>query len=314
MQTSSFTFSVMLLLSILLLATTSCQNISTPPDESKSESKAKNIGLPPPMPTPTAALPNEELTSYCTETLKLLPGKFSITKLQQACAKVNKLPDCSSTEDAPIYHFDRLANKSKLKILVIGVVHGDEHASGSVARSWIERLIDIEPRNSWRIIPIANPDGMKANTRTNKKGVDLNRNFPSKNWNVEAISYWKKSSNKDPRRFPGKSAASEKETICLMKQISDFSPHLIVAIHTPLGVLDFDGPELKYPQYSGLPWIRLGNFPGSLGRFMWKDRRVPVLTIELKGGQVMKNMAELDRLQDVSGLIAIKANEKNAND
>ena len=36
--------------------------------------------------------------------------------------------------------------------------------------------------NTPLFIPCLNPDGMSKNTRTNSNGVDLNRNFPTKNW------------------------------------------------------------------------------------------------------------------------------------
>jgi len=55
-----------------------------------------------------------------------------------------------------------------------------------------------------------------------------------------------------------------------------------------------------------LPWVSLGNFPGSLGRYMWIDRGVPVLTVELKQNG-LKHLEEFDRLQDVTGTVAIQA-------
>ena len=45
---------------------------------------------------------------------------------------------------------------------------------------------------------------------------------------------------------------------------------------------------------------------------MWKDRKVPVLTIELKGPDLLESMAFLDNLQDISGLAAIRAKRKLA--
>jgi hypothetical protein len=59
---------------------------------------------------------------------------------------------------------------------------------------------------------------------------------------------------------------------------------------------------MKFPAYRDLPWRALGNFPGSLGRFMWKDRQVPVLTIELGTERV-----DAAKLQDIVGSFAIEA-------
>jgi hypothetical protein len=191
----------------------------------------------------------------------------------------------------------------------MSLIHGDERPSGSVNRAWLTRLNLIDPRNSWRVIPIANPDGMKANTRYNSHKVDLNRNFPSKDWDHTALSYWRKSTKSDARRFPGDSAGSESETQCLMAHIADFKPDFVISIHTPLGVLDFDGPKVSNPGFKPLPWVGLGNFPGSLGRYMWEDRKVPVLTIELKGNTGIKKLEDFDHLQDIAGTVAIQASK-----
>jgi hypothetical protein len=135
----------------------------------------------------------------------------------------------------------------------------------------------------------------------NAAGVDLNRNFPSKNWNENAMKYWKTRTHKNARRFPGVSAASEPETRCAMQQIEDYAPDFIISIHSPYGVLDFDGPNVYFPKYRFLPWHSLGTFPGSLGQYMWKDHHTPVLTIELKD-----NAKDADNLQDLIGGFAIR--------
>ena len=72
-----------------------------------------------------------------------------------------------------------------------------------------------------------------------------------------------------------------------------------------MGVLDFDGPQVDFPK-AHLPWQRLGHFPGSLGRYMWKDQKVPVLTVELKGN-AEKSLHRIDQLQDISGTVALRA-------
>ncbi len=97
------------------------------------------------------------------------------------------------------------------------------------------------------------------------------------------------------------------ETKCLLRHLEEFKPDFIISIHTPIGVLDFDGPQGKVPKGTPLPWSPLGNYPGSLGRYMWKDRNIPVLTIELKGNSGLSKLEQLDQLQDISGTIAIEA-------
>src|SRR5690606_7077772 len=109
------------------------------------------------------------------------------------------------------------------------------------------------------------------------------------------------------RKYPGPAPASEVETQCAIDHIQTFEPELIISIHTPLGVLDFDGPKVDFPKFS-LPWTSLGHFPGSLGRYMWRDRKVPVLTVELRGNTI-KSFEAFDRLQDITGTIALRALE-----
>ena len=259
-----------------------------------------------------AKSPEAELTApkvlnveeSCVQELKVFPGPFDEKVLKAACKEVKLDPICISVEGKPIFHYDKsgTTNGGGKKILVISVIHGDERPAGSVGRFWLERLQSIEPRNSWRIIPILNPDGAKYKTRTNAHKIDLNRNFPTRDWDEDAMKYWKASTSSNPRRFPGEEAGSEPETKCALKLIDDFKPDFIVSIHTPLNVLDFDGPKVKPPPFDYLPWKTLGHFPGSLGRYMWFERKTPVLTAELKDG-LPTSYKPFEKLQDVIGTL-----------
>lgn len=247
----------------------------------------------------------EQLESFCLGKMSQFPGKYDSKLLADVCKDVQILDSCVSRSGQPIVHYDRPSiKKNAERILTFAVTHGDELASGSVARSWANRLSRINPRNEWRIVPILNPDGFDKKTRMNGAGVDINRNYPSQDWDDLALKWWKSKKKSDPRRYPGPSAASEPETQCSIDHIEDFQPDLIISVHTPLGVLDFDGPRLNFPSFSNLPWISLGTYPGSLGRYMWHDKKVPVLTIELKSN-VRQALDKFDRLQDISGQVAL---------
>lgn len=255
-------------------------------------------------------VPPATVADQCFNELKKLPGKSQEADLRAACEKVQIVDGCASVHGTPIFHFDKIGTqKHPKKILAKALIHGDELTAGVVARAWMQRLAKIDSRNSWRIIPIANPDGLQAKTRYNSNGVDLNRNFPSADWEDQALAFWKKNTNSDKRRYPGPSAASEVETKCLLKHFEEFKPDFIISIHTPIGVLDLDGPKLSPPTFKQLPWHSLGNFPGSLGRYMWKDQNIPVLTIELKADQNVEAFESFDRLQDISGSLAIQADQ-----
>ena len=253
----------------------------------------------------------DALMLQCLKDQQKLPGKFSLDDLTQVCSEVKKIEGCESHAGQDIYHFERLGvHRSGKRVLALSLIHGDEVPGGSIARSWMERLARIEPRNSWRIVPILNPDGWHKLTRTNGRGVDLNRNFPSRDWTQDALSFWEKRAKKSARRYPGEQPASEKETRCAIKHIRQFKPDLIIAIHTPLGLLDFDGPKLNFPKFDRLPWTHLGTFPGSLGRYMWHDNKVPVMTVELKGNDPVVHLEKFDRLQDISGTVAIMSEKE----
>ncbi len=254
------------------------------------------------------------LSDLCVKELKKLPGKSKPKELEAACAEVKQLPGCESVNGVPIFYYERKGNGSSKQpahnILTFALIHGDEYPSGSVARSWMERLTTIEPRNNWRIVPILNPDGVKKHTRMNAHGIDINRNFPTNDWVADAVKYWTEKTKKDRRRYPGETGGSEPETKCAMAHIEDFAPNLVLSIHTPYGVLDFDGPGIKFPSFSAIPWRSLGNYPGSLGRFLWVDRSKPTLTIELKSSGVEKQLEKFDQLQDISGDLAIRSEQK----
>ncbi len=240
----------------------------------------------------------------CLDYLKLTSRSEKVADLESFCARVEKLPKCVSREGRPIFHVQHESgDKRGKRILALGLIHGDEPLAGELTVAWAERLKKLDKfRSTWRIVPMLNPDGLLRKTRPNAAGVDLNRNFPTRDWSEEAMAYWEKSQKKNDRRFPGEGPASEPETKCVIAHIKDFKPEFIVSNHTPYRVLDFDGPQMPFPKYPDLPWRALGNFPGSLGRYMWRDYKIPVLTVELG-----EKMIDGEHLQDIIGTFAIDA-------
>lgn len=243
------------------------------------------------------------LRQSCVNSLKSFKSYFKVETLQEACEKAERSFNCASSKGEPIYNIDQKGNaKNPKKILVLSLIHGDETNAGSLGRFWLERLRKVEPRNSWRIIPVTNPDGVLAKTRTNANGVDLNRNFPTVDWAAEAIHFWKKEAQSSARKFPGEAPGKEVEVQCVMQHLENYKPDFVISIHTPLKVLDFDGPRVKKPNYFYLPWKSLGNFPGSLGRYLWVERKIPVLTTELKDDLPTTSVV-FEQLQDLIGTL-----------
>lgn len=235
-----------------------------------------------PSPAPAAA-DLSELSQWCQAV-----GQRLVPRPREACVQSElQAGEGRSVRGVPLWFRDIAPADSapRLRVLLVGGIHGDEKASVQLVLDWLTR-IRREPERPvhWRIVPLLNPDGLlrQPATRTNARGVDLNRNFPTADWESDAQRYWIKRTRKDPRRYPGPSAMSEPETQWLHAQIEQFQPQLIVAIHAPYGLLDFDGPPPAPNKLGSLYLDQVGVYPGSLGNFGGLMQRVPVVTVELK--------------------------------
>lgn len=202
------------------------------------------------------------------------------------------------------------------RILFIGGIHGDEYTSVSITYLWLRALLEesVDKKFHWLFLPFANPDGLMRTpgTRTNGNGVDLNRNFPTPDWNRLAMNTWKNRYKKNKRRYPGPFASSEVETQWMVKTIEFYQPDAIIAIHAPYGLLDYDGPEHAQPnQIGGLKLRPLGTYPGSLGRYAGEYLNIPVLTVELDSANRMPNTNEIMlMLNDMENWVSEKIEQK----
>jgi protein MpaA len=191
------------------------------------------------------------------------------------------------------------AGKSPVRILLLGGIHGDELTASAIVFQWMQSMhTDAAQNFRWEVVPVLNPDGMFAPkpTRLNAGGIDLNRNFPTPNWLIEAPRYWKSQTGNDPRRFPGKAPLSEPETKWVNEEMARFRPHVIISVHAPFGILDFDGPSAPPQRFGRLVLNPLGVYPGSLGNYSGKFKNVPVITIELPNALAMPTNAETQRI------------------
>ncbi|UGQ46109.1 M14 family zinc carboxypeptidase [Massilia endophytica] len=189
--------------------------------------------------------------------------------------------------------------EAPLRVLLLGGIHGDEPTASAIVfrwMNWMER--PIARSFHWRIAPAVNPDGLLAPraTRVNARGVDLNRNFPTPGWEREAPAYWARRTGSDPRRFPGKTPLSEPESRWISEEIERFKPDIIISVHAPFGVLDFDGPAPVPQRFGRLRFNRVGVYPGSLGNYLGLSRNTPVITLELPHAQALPPPAEQQRI------------------
>jgi succinylglutamate desuccinylase len=116
--------------------------------------------------------------------------------------------------------------------LIIGQIHGDEHAGVLVADSLTNGKVAVAGIDLW-VIPTMNPDGDAAHRRQNAHRVDLNRNWPRK-WRHLTGMY-----------YSGRKALSEPETRAVYRFLRAVHPKRVVVLHQPLhGVDTTDGGRL----------------------------------------------------------------------
>ena len=216
-----------------------------------------------------------------------------------------KLSGHISAQGVPllIKEYPPLANrKPQARILLVGGTHGDELASISIVFKWMHTL---EKHHSglfhWRINPLMNPDGalQPRHNRTNANGVDLNRNFDTPGGQYgAALEYWKNKTWENERRYPGPYPLSEPETNWLYQEIRDFKPDVVVAVHAPYSLVDYDAPDRgNAPQQIGyLHKNLMGTYPGSLGNYAGIYLGVPVVTLELPHAGIMPTKRQISLL------------------
>lgn len=166
-----------------------------------------------------------------------------------------------------------LKNENYNGVLVIGVFHGDEPQG----KYLIEKYLEKNRSTKIAFIPELNPDGRKLGTRTNANGVDLNRNFPTKNWVLSEKNEF----------FGGDSPASEIETKFLIDIINDIKPRLIITLHAPFKIVNYDGDGraiaemiseiIGYPVVENIGYVT----PGSFGTWAGIEKGIPTITLEL---------------------------------
>ena len=167
-----------------------------------------------------------------------------------------------------------IGNKSKNNILIVGVVHGDEPQGKYLIDKYIEKSTcnilsstnnghKENTKKNFLFIPCLNPDGMQENKRTNAN-------------NDETSNY-----------FGGKYPASEIETQFLIDTIEKYKPNLIITLHAPYKVVNYDGPAqeiakiisdiIKYPVEENIGYPT----PGSFGTWAGIEKNIPTITLEL---------------------------------
>jgi protein MpaA len=197
-------------------------------------------------------------------------------------------------------------------ILFLGGVHADELPTVYVLLKFASYIQD-NPKffqdKCIIIAPLINPDGFfsKPPTRVNANGIDLNRNFPTHDWQASAWRQWKRKCQSNKRYYPGKKPGSEQETLFQMALIKRFKPQKILTMHSPLGFYDFDGPSSDLDSFERWleevsketkhPLKKFGYFPGSLGNYAGHERNIFTLTLELPSSEPARGAEYFNKFQ-----------------
>lgn len=168
------------------------------------------------------------------------------------------------------------------RVLWVGGIHGDER-EGRIATDELPRAFAAVPgafeQVTLTILEDANPDGSAANTRTNKNGVDLNRNYPANNYL--------------PGDGRGRRALDQPEARVLHDLVLQERPHLVIVAHAWRNdhFINFDGPAERlaelFSQRSGYrvkASDKIAPTPGSLGSWVGRKLGIPILTLEYERG------------------------------
>jgi len=118
-------------------------------------------------------------------------------------------------------------------LVVLGCIHGNEANTETLVRRLQEAFVfNPEPvqHAALYFVPLVNPDGRAAGTRSNARGVDLNRNWPTDDWKADAAT-----SGGIREGAGGSEPASEPEVAALVEWIEDG----LVPRHEPLWLLSY---------------------------------------------------------------------------
>jgi murein peptide amidase A len=178
------------------------------------------------------------------------------------------------------------------RVLVVGSIHGNE----SAGRAVITRLRRTPPPRgvAYVLVTDLNPDGTRAGTRQNARGVDLNRNFPVR-WTARGPRW--------STYHAGPRALSESESRAAHRLIRRVRPTTTIWYHQAMNLVDPAGGPLSaardYARTARARVERLTRYGGSVAT--WQQRRAPsraVLVVEL--GPRVSNATERRHVRAVA--------------
>lgn len=179
------------------------------------------------------------------------------------------------------------------RVYVIGGMLGDEPEGPAAAEKLPglmlgDLIAESGERATIRIVRDMNPDGTSSGTRGNTRGIDLNRNWPSRDYRPETR----------PAANSGRRAASELEVNVVLDDLKAFKPDVVVVLGS---AATGRGPAVVCPDRATAAydfsaaargedprWVvdRAPSpvLPGSVQSLVGKDMKKSVLTVDLRRG------------------------------
>ena len=121
---------------------------------------------------------------------------------------------------------ERIGDVGGRRVLVIGVIHGDEDAGSAILDDLRSEPVP-DGVELW-VVDSMNPDGQAAQVRQNANGVDLNRNFPD-SWGPIGVP--------GDSEYAGTGPASEPETQAIVNLVDQLRPDITIWYHQDLFVI-----------------------------------------------------------------------------
>jgi murein peptide amidase A len=255
-------------------------------------------------------IPDMNNKSIVLSIVCLLPAIIAFSGCSNPAAQPKILPDekfvqlnviGKSIENRPI-EYSVLGSGNDV-ILILAAIHGNEPAGVPLVKKLAEHLQQHPQLLNGKMIillPAANPDGFAHNNRNNVRGVDLNRNFDTRN----------RINNAGNGYYP----LCEPESLAIHQLIGKYAPDRIVSIHQPLANIDYDGPAetlaQRMAEYCDLPLRKLGANPGSLGSYAGLTLDIPIVTLELPGSANRLNQQALWNLYGTALVAAVTYPER----
>jgi protein MpaA len=131
----------------------------------------------------------------------------------------------NSTLGHSIESFTSTESLKDKKILIMSGLHGDEIEGVALSTMLLNYFTNLGEGIVDHLLfaPISNPDGFSLNQRWNVNMVDLNRNWPTKDWSPKIIN---------PRYPPGPSAESEVETKAFRQFVEESKIKFVIDLHS----------------------------------------------------------------------------------